>query len=125
MDHLALAELLNQSRKINKLENITGVLLYKDGSFAQILEGRADNVDKIYRRIKRDTRHVNVKLLYRDFIDRRDFPDWTMGFQNLDAPDFKPPEGFTDFMRHDYPLQKFIEDPSRARKLMLFFRAKS
>ena len=125
MDTATLAELLEQARDINEIEDITGMLLYKDGSFVQVLEGRAENVGKIYQRIEQDSRHSNVKMLYRHNIEQRDFPDWSMGFQNLNNPDFEPPTGFSAFMNPDYSLDDFLDNPTRAKQLMLFFRIKS
>ena len=125
MDTAALAELLEQARDINEIEDITGMLLYKDRSFIQVLEGRAENVGKIYQRIEQDARHSNVKMLYRQTIEQRDFPDWSMGFQNLNSPDFEPPAGFSEFMDPDYSLDNFLGEPARAKQLMLFFRIKS
>ncbi|MCG7916550.1 MAG: BLUF domain-containing protein, partial [Candidatus Thiodiazotropha taylori] len=118
-------ELLEQARNINELEDITGLLLYKDGSFVQVLEGYSENVVKIYRRIQHDDRHHQVKTLYQQAIQERDFPDWRKGFQNLSDADFEPPAGFSRFMEADYALEQFLDDPTRARRLMLFFRAKS
>ncbi|ODB95249.1 hypothetical protein A3197_18015 [Candidatus Thiodiazotropha endoloripes] len=125
MNESALTELLDQARNINEIEDITGLLLYKDGSFVQVLEGDSDNVGKIYRRIQHDIRHHQVKTLYQQEIQTRDFPDWRMGFQNLSDAGFEPPPGFSRFMEADYPLEQFLADPTRARRLMLFFRAKS
>jgi len=74
-----LADILAESRKNNAGSNITGVLLYIDGGFMQVLEGENLAVADTYARICRDRRHWNTTLL----LDRqaaRAFGEWSMGF---------------------------------------------
>jgi hypothetical protein len=125
MEPSALVEILMQAREINAFESITGMLLYKDQSFVQILEGHVNALNRVFTRIETDSRHTDVKLLYFSPLLARDFPDWLMGFQNLDDPDFVPPDGYTTFMTPNFQLEEFMQEPSRARQLMLLFRAKS
>ncbi len=63
---------------------ITGLLLYRDGSFAQFLEGPADAVDSLYDRIERDPRHHGVIRVLRQPVTKRDFRQWSMAFRDLD-----------------------------------------
>jgi hypothetical protein len=55
-----LEELLQVARENNAKLGLTGMLLYAEGSFFQVLEGPADVVDALYVKIKRDKRHDNV-----------------------------------------------------------------
>ena len=80
----ALAALLEQSRARNAGVDVTGLLLFAQGSFLQLLEGPPAAVDEIYASIERDDRHDAVRLLCRDPITERRFPDWTMGFETPD-----------------------------------------
>ncbi|OOQ59354.1 BLUF domain-containing protein [Mucilaginibacter pedocola] len=75
-----LMEILEVSRRNNKLHNITGVLLYCEGSFIQVLEGDDDEVDTIFEKIERDNRHKNVIVMMNEPIEKRNFPNWAMGF---------------------------------------------
>ena len=50
-----LVEILNVSREKNARLNITGLLLYKDGNFMQLLEGRKEDVLALYDVIVRAT----------------------------------------------------------------------
>src|ERR1700722_7792397 len=72
--------LLERARQFNALHSLTGMLLYIEGSFFQLLEGEAEAVDAIYTRIMRDPRHTRVTLIIRESIAQRDFSEWTMGF---------------------------------------------
>ena len=46
-----LIELLRESRENNKAHHITGMLLYLNGKFIQILEGMKGDVIKVYANI--------------------------------------------------------------------------
>jgi hypothetical protein len=79
-----LHEILRLSRENNAQNDITGLLLYRDGTFSQALEGPDEAVDRLYRKIRIDARHHGVRTLFRAPLDSRIFSNWTMGFQNLD-----------------------------------------
>jgi hypothetical protein len=81
-----LIEILNVARQKNAQHNITGVLLYSEGTFLQILEGTDKEVDTIFASIKSDKRHKNIITLLNEAIDHKSFPDWAMGF-TLVKPD--------------------------------------
>ncbi|MFK7804036.1 MAG: BLUF domain-containing protein [Anaerolineae bacterium] len=79
-----LFTLLEKSKANNKAKNITGILLYHQENFFQLLEGNKDDVMELYQIIERDKRHTQVLPLIHEVADKRDFPDWSMGFRRLD-----------------------------------------
>jgi hypothetical protein len=125
MSRSDLTALLEQARAINRDFDITGMLLYKDRSFLQVLEGPEQSVRTIYARIMRDTRHEKVKKLYEQPIARREFADWTMGFRMLDGTELSELVGYCDFMDKPDVARTFFEDLTTAKKLLLLFRSKS
>jgi hypothetical protein len=76
-----LALLLTQSRNRNQGMNITGMLLFFDDKFLQLLEGEEKDVKQIYESICKDARHKNIKMLKDGHIDKRVFPGWSMSFR--------------------------------------------
>ncbi|MGM0504454.1 MAG: BLUF domain-containing protein, partial [Bacteroidota bacterium] len=78
-----LEELLVDIRKRNKVQKVTGLLLYNDGTFIQLIEGKTGIIQNLYEKIKNDRRHSNVVLLLDESIKKRAFPDWTMGYYKL------------------------------------------
>lgn len=76
-------DILAVSRERNRALEITGLLLYADDSFIQVLEGGEGPVEEVFRSIERDRRHRGVKLLLREPIAARHFPDWCMGFERI------------------------------------------
>jgi hypothetical protein len=64
--------------------DLTGMLLWADRSFAQLLEGSAAALDRMYATLKADDRHENLRVLSRWAITERMFGEWSMGAEHLD-----------------------------------------
>jgi hypothetical protein len=75
-----LLDILHNSRLHNAALNISGVLLYSDGTFIQVLEGKDTVIDALYTRIKADQRHKNIITLIDGPITEKSFGQWLMGF---------------------------------------------
>ena len=73
-----LQALLEQARQKNAKLGLTGMLLYKDGNFMQVLEGEKEAVTKLAAIIERDPRHKRVLILLRGTSEERLFPNCTM-----------------------------------------------
>ncbi|MGB4499529.1 MAG: BLUF domain-containing protein [Methylococcaceae bacterium] len=93
-----LIDLLVKSKDKNSHLGITGILLYKDGNFMQILEGKGAAVLKLYEIICKDIRHKNPIVVIKTPTDERLFSDWSMGFKNLNDEDVHQIEGYHPFM---------------------------
>lgn len=117
-----LVELLETSRRNNEKSGITGMLLYKDRRFLQVLEGAEDAVRVTYARIERDPRHRDLVLLLSDEEQEREFADWSMAFHELDDQTARELPGFSPFLGTELSPDEFKDDPSRARKLLRIFR---
>ena len=76
-----LMELMHSFQANNLQTGITGVLLYKNGNFIQLLEGAGEAVSALYARITRDCRHYNCIQIFDRPAENRLFPDWSMGFR--------------------------------------------
>ena len=79
-DENELPKLLEVARKNNSELNITGMLLYHKQSFIQVLTGRQADVEQLFRKIERDSRHTDTRVLFRGAVSQRSFEDWSMGF---------------------------------------------
>ena len=75
--------ILEQSRKNNPRQGITGMLCFFDDIFVQVLEGGRDEVCELFNAIVRDDRHLNVRILTYEEITERRFGNWTMGHVNI------------------------------------------
>lgn len=79
---VVLDDILTSSRKNNVEAGITGILLYIEGGFMQLLEGDDAALTETFNRISRDRRHWNTTILL-DRDEPRAFGDWSMGFTRL------------------------------------------
>jgi hypothetical protein len=113
--------LLDQSREKNTRLGITGLLLYKDGAFMQVLEGEDLCVENLYSTIEKDPRHRACTLLRWEVIKERCFPAWSMGFKDLQNVEIQRTPGYSPFMNEPLTSTNFQADPSRAQNL---FRGK-
>jgi hypothetical protein len=89
-----LQSILMESMRHNSDHNITGILLYDQGSFCQVLEGDKKEVLSIFKKIKKDKRHFNVITISEKDIQYREFSAWSMRFINLDFYDREMIHGY-------------------------------
>ena len=117
-----LVEILQVSRRNNAQSGLSGMLLYKDGTFMQVLEGEQETLKQRYSIIAEDPRHKDLMLLSEKPIEQRSFADWSMGFHNLKALDDEVLEGFTPFLKESFTSHHFGDNPDMAHRLLLAFR---
>lgn len=79
---LHLFNLLTQARLRNQRLQITGHLLYLDGTFTQCIEGPPDSIEQLWQSLLRDDRHRDVQLLSRQPTEQRRFTEWSMAFSS-------------------------------------------
>lgn len=80
MSETNLCVLCGLAQKYNATAQITGVLTFHNGAFAQVLEGPEPALRKLLRRITEDTRHHNLRVLADGPINQRCYADWSMEF---------------------------------------------
>lgn len=119
MSHDELVALLHNIRANNERLGVTGLLLYHDGSFMQMLEGEKQTVLDLYEKIQEDERHSTVLLMLSDDIEQRNFDDWSMGFFNMDKVDGFP--GYDEFVSENITLRSFRPDSQDAYEFMMTF----
>ena len=115
--------LLTEARRINTSRDITGLLLHRDRSFYQVLEGEEEVVRQTFDSIEKDERHTAIDVLFEGEVDEREFPDWQMGFLNLDGVDIETLQGYSDFLSREDNAKGFLENLSRGKRLALMFRS--
>lgn len=80
-----LLRLLDKATENNKRNGITGLLCFTHDRFLQVLEGDASSINQLYSKIIVDKRHTEVILVDYSSCLKREFPDWAMGFVDLDT----------------------------------------
>ncbi|MDG0816810.1 BLUF domain-containing protein [Bdellovibrio svalbardensis] len=79
-----IRDILDVSRAHNAKEDITGVLIYREGYFLQVLEGNKESVLKLVAKIKDDDRNFKLRVLLEADSPVRLFADWSMAFLDGD-----------------------------------------
>ena len=84
-----LDDILTASRRNNAQLGITGLLLFIDDGFLQVLEGEESAVREVYARVASDPRHGNATVMLDREVPVRAFPEWSMGFERpcMDDPE--------------------------------------
>ena len=95
---LELEQLLLRARANNTRLGVTGMLLYHDGSFLQVIEGDAPVLMTLFERIGRDKRHASVATLLERQIEAPHFGDWAMVFVSRTHLTNDLP-GYSDYLR--------------------------
>jgi hypothetical protein len=98
-----LETLLHKARARNLREQVTGALLYAEGTFHQYIEGPEASVLRVYDLILRDPMHHRIFEMVREPIDAREFPGWSMAFRDTALVRGAPADG---------KLIELLADPS-------------
>jgi len=114
-----LTELLETARSNNERLGVTGLLLYVEGNFFQVLEGKSSAVKQIYEKILMDKRHTRITRIISETISRPAFTEWSMGFLDLSQDELTEIVGAKDFFAPGIALEGV--QSGRARKLLEAF----
>lgn len=85
LSDVELGIILEHSRTNNLSKDLTGILIKNGNFFIQLLEGKKEVVENLYRIIVKDSRHTKVKTLIVFDSSERLFPQWSMGLVNEKA----------------------------------------
>lgn len=77
---MQIKEILNKASSNNRPFNISGVLLFNQNFFFQVIEGPQEYVEVLFDKIKEDNRHYDVKVIASSVLEKRQFDQWDMGF---------------------------------------------
>lgn len=96
MSDAELLDLLQSARSKNSENNITGMLLYGEGTFMQVLEGEKEDLQRVYNAIQADFRHRNIIVMISGILNERIFPKWSMSFASVNSDVLQMIEGYTN-----------------------------
>ena len=86
-DEAQIAPIVESARRNNAQNQVTGMLLYSDGHFMQVLEGDPAAVKATFEVIQRDPRHTHIFILDELRVGRREFGTWSMGYHRVTGSD--------------------------------------
>lgn len=92
-----LDDILKAAQHFNANNDITGMLLYIDGKFFQVLEGDENDIKKLYEKIKVDERHTQVTTVSAHPIPDRTFKNWSMRYRAISENEFYDLSGISSW----------------------------
>jgi len=104
IDQNKIHELFYNSCQNNIAQGISGILLYNEGNFMQILEGSRSNIISLFQAIKKDQRHSDIITLFEKPIPYCIFKGYNSGFSTIENNDHI--ENLNNYLT----LLEFIED---------------
>jgi hypothetical protein len=122
MSQEALLSLLQQCLENNEASGVTGMLLYGNDTFLQVLEGEEAAVDAVIEKIRQDPRHSRVQFLYRKPLTERQYTDWSMGFRRVSSQQLQGISGLAGFGERDFNADYLIQHDAVVDTLMEHFR---
>jgi Sensors of blue-light using FAD len=85
MDEAAIQKLVESAANLNRMDHITGMLMFADGVFVQLFEGPREAVNHLWARILHDKRHrAVVQLYHRREVEARVCTGWDMRYVKQD-----------------------------------------
>ena len=118
-----LAAILTGARGFNAENNVTGMLVYYNGSFMQVIEGTASAIEDTLGRIQKDRRHHSIVTVSHQTIPEREFGAWRMSFVDTGGLPEELLTEFVAFQKLEQQLREKEPQPhSLARKLLLSFK---
>ena len=88
----------------------------------QVLEGSDEAVRQLFETIMADPRHRGVIEVLERQIENREFPQWSMAFQNLGDPAVRAIPGYDEFLNSPLDWSTVPAEPNRAHRLLEMFR---
>ena len=110
--------ILDKSRPSNTALGITGMLLYLDPFFLQVIEGEEQVLDEKFSVIAKHPLHHKVSLIYKQPIEKRSFSKWSMGFNKIGIEDLEGVQSLHEV----YSDEAFLKHPKDVLELLEMFK---
>ncbi|MGH1477318.1 MAG: BLUF domain-containing protein [Geminicoccales bacterium] len=78
-DAMLVRDIAIEASQNNSSLGVSGILMVVGSSFLQVLEGEEDVVDRLLNKIDQDSRHTDIRVIYRGTLPDRIFGRWSMG----------------------------------------------
>lgn len=111
--------ILRKARQNNESKHITGLLVYSDMCFIQILEGEKEAVTKLFHKISGDDRHADIQILHEGFVDKPVFSRWAMAYSAPTPKELATWAGLRSTASVPETLNKLLAEPKRIKDILL------
>ncbi|MDH5473800.1 MAG: BLUF domain-containing protein [Gammaproteobacteria bacterium] len=117
-----LSALLDQSQEKNARLNITGLLIYHQREFMQLLEGDKSEIFSLYETICKDNRNKQNILLWDSPVEQRSFADWSMAFLTPDNLPLQGKPAYSSFLQTGLSHEDPDSPPTVGKTFLLSLR---
>lgn len=107
--------LLKNCSLFNAKNNVSGILLYIECNFIQVLEGEKNVIQDLFEKIKADKRHKGVISVINESIEQRQFGTWSMGFYSDNYENLKDLNEIED-------LKKVLSSDNKNKAVSIFLK---
>lgn len=76
-------DIFQNASNYNSQNSITGLLLYNQRNFFQVIEGREKVIDGLFCKIQNDNRHKDIIVVEQSIIEQRFFGHYEGGFVTM------------------------------------------
>jgi len=121
VDVQTVFQIVDTAVRNNTRNGLTGMMLYADGSIVQVLEGEKASVQRTFNAILADPRHSGVQVLVEQDIEARDFSEWSMGYQQMNAADVAASPVLQNIFRANCSTLNHRVQPGEALTLLKSF----
>ena len=122
LSETGLNDLLKEIRKKNKAKGVTGLLLYNNGTFIQVIEGERSIIEDLFKKLEQDARHNTIVVLLKEKIEKRSFPNWSMGYVKISSKQAAKIPGLIDFVDTESRRKILENSTSEVMYLLNSFR---
>ncbi|RKS43466.1 FAD-dependent sensor of blue light [Gillisia mitskevichiae] len=116
LEKAEIKKILSSSKKWNNENDVTGLLLFSEGNFFQIIEGEKKIITDLFKNINADDRHHNILQIFGKDIHREAYDGYEADFVSDEA--YFDPEKFQHYLNQikvlDNPSQKAVENILKA-----------
>jgi len=75
-----LFDLVQKAQVYNASHGITGMIIYEQGVFTEVLEGEKEELEILMNKILQDKRHHQIRVVRDIPVESRHYQEWLMGF---------------------------------------------
>ncbi|WP_296236266.1 BLUF domain-containing protein [Psychrobacter sp. UBA5136] len=113
--NIEVARILEQSRRNNEHNGITGALVMNENYFLQVIEGSRPIINTLLQKLLKDERHFSLRIVECHEIEQRRWSQWSMQYLTLsnqrqeDILKFSPNAEFNPYLMTAMQIRLFIE----------------
>lgn len=120
--NIEVARILEQARRNNERNDITGVLVLNENYFLQSIEGARPDINNLLKNLIQDDRHFSLQIIECCEVKQRRWNEWSMKYLTLKDEDkdyvlkFSDSNKFNPYLMSTSQIIMFIEALSELQK---------